>query len=70
MAAAPDRQPGGRLSPEIEQDFKTTSDMQIARVRLDKKRSRRIDLFIAQGFAPLPRDPVTGLPPAPKRKPN
>jgi 4-amino-4-deoxy-L-arabinose transferase-like glycosyltransferase len=57
----------GGYRPEIEQDFKATSALQISRVRLDKKRSRRIDLFIAEGFAPLPRDPVTGLPPEPKR---
>ncbi len=59
----------GGYRPEIEQDFKTTSGLQIARVRLDKKRSRRIDLFVAEGFAPLPRDPLTGLPPEPARKP-
>ena len=58
----------GGYRPEIEQDFKQTSDLQIARMRLDKKRSRRVDLFIAQGFAPLPRDPITGLPPEPKKK--
>jgi 4-amino-4-deoxy-L-arabinose transferase-like glycosyltransferase len=58
----------GGYRPEIEQDFKATSALQISRVRLDKKRSRRIDLFIAEGFAPLPRDPVTGLPPEPKRR--
>jgi 4-amino-4-deoxy-L-arabinose transferase-like glycosyltransferase len=56
----------GGYRPEIEQDFKESSGLQISRVRLDKKRSRRIDLFIAQGFAPLPRDPITGLPPKPK----
>lgn len=60
----------GGYRPEIEQDFKATSGLQIARVRLDRKRSRRVDLFIAEGFAPLPRDPVTGLPPQPKRKPE
>lgn len=58
----------GGYRPEIEQDFKATSGLQISRVRLDKKRARRIDLFIAEGFAPLPRDPVTGLPPEPKRR--
>lgn len=56
----------GDYRPEIEQDFKAVSGLQIARVRLDKRRSRRVDLFIAEGFAPLPRDPVTGLPPKPK----
>jgi hypothetical protein len=36
-------------------------------VRLDQKRARRTDLFIAQGFRPVPRDPVTGLPPNPEK---
>jgi 4-amino-4-deoxy-L-arabinose transferase-like glycosyltransferase len=58
----------GGYRPEIEQDFQKTSDLQIARVRLDRKRTRRVDLFIAQGFTPLPRDPITGLPPEPKRR--
>ncbi|SFJ73286.1 glycosyltransferase family 39 protein [Caulobacter sp. UNC279MFTsu5.1] len=48
---------------KIQQDFKATSDLQIVSVRLDRKRSRRTDLFIAQDFAPVPRDPMTGLPP-------
>ncbi len=60
----------GGYRPEIEQDFQQTSALQIARVRLDKKRARRIDLFITEGFAPLPRDPITGLPPEPRRKPE
>ncbi|OYX05467.1 MAG: 4-amino-4-deoxy-L-arabinose transferase [Caulobacter vibrioides] len=60
----------GGYRPEIEQDFKAVSGLQIARVRLDKTRSRRVDLFIAEGFAPLPRDPVTGLPPKPKARPR
>ena len=55
----------GIYRPKIEQDFAATSDLQIVRVRLDHKRSRRTDLFIAQGFRPVPRDPVTGLPPDP-----
>jgi 4-amino-4-deoxy-L-arabinose transferase-like glycosyltransferase len=53
----------GTYRGKIEQDFAATSDLQIVSVRLDKKRSRRTDLFIAQGFAPVPRDPATGLPP-------
>jgi 4-amino-4-deoxy-L-arabinose transferase-like glycosyltransferase len=56
----------GTYRAKIEQDFKATSDLQIVRVRLDSKRSRRTDLFIAQGFQPVPRDPKTGLPPDPK----
>lgn len=59
----------GTYRAKIKQDFKATSDLQIVRVRLDKKRSRRTDLFIAQGFAPVPRDPVTGLPPDPEPTP-
>ena len=60
----------GGYRPEIEQDFQKSSALQIARVRLDRKRSRRVDLFIAEGFSPLPRDPITGLPPEPKRAPR
>lgn len=58
----------GGYRPKIEQDFKATSGLQIARARLDKKRWRRVDLFIAEGFAPVARDPVTGLPPEPASK--
>ncbi|WP_082584769.1 glycosyltransferase family 39 protein [Caulobacter sp. Root655] len=53
----------GTYRGKIQQDFAATSDLQIVSIRLDRKRSRRTDLFIAQGFAPVPRDPVTGLPP-------
>jgi 4-amino-4-deoxy-L-arabinose transferase-like glycosyltransferase len=56
----------GGYRPEIEQDFASSSGLQIVRVGLDRKHTRRTDLFIAEGFQPLPRDPVTGLPPAPK----
>jgi 4-amino-4-deoxy-L-arabinose transferase-like glycosyltransferase len=56
----------GTYRAKIKQDFKATSDLQIVSVRLDRKRSRRTDLFIAEGFAPVPRDPVTGLPPDPE----
>lgn len=59
----------GTYRAKIRQDFQATSDLQIVRVRLDRKRSRRTDLFIAQGFAPVPRDPETGLPPDPALKP-
>ncbi|MGR4865390.1 ArnT family glycosyltransferase [Caulobacter sp. LARHSG274] len=56
----------GVYRAKIKQDFATTSDLQIVRVRLDRKRARRTDLFIAQGFQPVPRDPKTGLPPDPE----
>ena len=60
----------GGYRPEIEQDFAKSSGLQIVRVGLDRKHTRRTDLFVAEGFQPLPRDPVTGLPPAPTRKPE
>ncbi len=47
-------------------DFQQVSGREIARVRLDAKRTRKIDMFIGEGFAPVPRDPVTGQPPEPK----
>lgn len=53
---------------EVAQDFKSVSGREIHSVMLDKKRRRRTELFIGEGFAPLPRDPVTGQPPAPKVK--
>jgi 4-amino-4-deoxy-L-arabinose transferase-like glycosyltransferase len=53
----------GTYRGKIQQDFAQASDLQIVRIRLDRKRSRRTDLFIAQGFQPVPRDPKTGLPP-------
>jgi hypothetical protein len=56
----------GTYRGKIQQDFAHVSDLQIVRVRLDRKRSRKTDLFIAQGFQPVPRDPVTGLPPDPE----
>jgi len=59
----------GTYRGKIEQDFAATSALQIVSVRLDRKRSRRTDLFLAEGFAPVPRDPVTGLPPDPGAKP-
>ncbi|WP_431355787.1 ArnT family glycosyltransferase [Caulobacter segnis] len=46
-------------------DFREASSKEIARVRLDAKRTRKIDMFIGEGFAPVPRDPVTGQPPSP-----
>ena len=59
----------GDYRPEIEQDFARTSGLEIVRVRLDRKHVRRTHLFIAEDFRPLPRDPVTGLPPKPKGEP-
>jgi hypothetical protein len=44
-------------------DFAQVSGHEIDDIYLDRKHRRRLDLFIGQGFAPKPRDPVTGLPP-------
>jgi hypothetical protein len=40
------------LSAKIQQDFARSSDLQIVRVGWTSKRSRRTDLFIAEGFQP------------------
>jgi 4-amino-4-deoxy-L-arabinose transferase-like glycosyltransferase len=47
---------------EMKADFRAASDEEIVSVWLDRKRKRRAELFIAEGFAPAPRDPVTGKP--------
>ena len=57
----------GVYRPKIEQDFKAESGLEIIRVRLDRKHARRTDLFIAEGFAPVARDPRTGRPPEPAK---
>lgn len=51
---------------EMVADFKAVSGREIISVRLDHKRRRRAEVFIAEGFAPQPRDPRTGKP-IPKR---
>ncbi|HQT53650.1 MAG TPA: 4-amino-4-deoxy-L-arabinose transferase, partial [Phenylobacterium sp.] len=51
---------------ELAQDFHAVSGREIHSVMLDAKRRRRTELFIGEGYAPLPRDPVTGQPPKPK----
>lgn len=47
---------------EMEADFTRASGIEIGSVRLDRKRKRRIEMFTGEGFAPRPRDQVTGLP--------
>lgn len=51
---------------EMQADFKATSEMEIFSVALDRKRKRRAEIFVAEDFAPQPRDPTTGKP-IPKR---
>jgi len=50
---------------EMEADFARASGLEIGSVRLDRKRRRRIEMFVGEGFAPRPRDPVSGLPTPP-----
>jgi 4-amino-4-deoxy-L-arabinose transferase-like glycosyltransferase len=47
---------------EVMNDFRSVSSREIVGVRLDRKRKRTAGLFIAEGFAPAPRDPVSGKP--------
>jgi hypothetical protein len=52
-------------APEMRADFARTGEEEVVNVRLDSERSRRAELFIAQGYVRRPRDPVTGLPTPP-----
>jgi 4-amino-4-deoxy-L-arabinose transferase-like glycosyltransferase len=47
---------------EMEADFARAGGLEIGSVRLDRRHKRRIEMFVGEGFAPQPRDPVTGLP--------
>jgi hypothetical protein len=47
---------------EMAADFRKVSDHEIVSIMLDRKRKRRVDIFLAEGFAPQPRDPRTGKP--------
>jgi 4-amino-4-deoxy-L-arabinose transferase-like glycosyltransferase len=42
----------GQSRPRIDQDFASISGLEISRVRLDRKRSRRTELFIGDQFRP------------------
>ena len=55
----------GQYAGEMAADFGAVSGEEVIGVRLDAKHRRRTELFIGTGFAPRPRDPVTGLPPKP-----
>lgn len=50
---------------EMQADFRTVTNLEIVSTRLDRKRRRRLEMFVGEGFAPRPRDPVTGLPTPP-----
>jgi 4-amino-4-deoxy-L-arabinose transferase-like glycosyltransferase len=53
----------GGFREEFKADFAKVSGVEIVKVSLDRKRSRRTDLFLGEDFRPVPRDPVTGQPP-------
>jgi 4-amino-4-deoxy-L-arabinose transferase-like glycosyltransferase len=53
----------GGFREEFKADFAKIGGVEIVKVGLDRKRSRRTDLFIGEGLRPLPRDPITGRPP-------
>ena len=50
---------------EIEADFARAGGLEIASVRLDAKRRRKVEMFVGEDFQPRPRDPVSGLPTPP-----
>lgn len=47
---------------EMKADFRRTRDAADVTVPLDPKRSRAVQIFVAEAFSPKPRDPETGLP--------
>lgn len=55
----------GNWRAEMEGDFARVTGAEIANVRLDRKRKRRLEMFVGEGFAPRPRDPATGRPTPP-----
>lgn len=54
-----------RFRDEFVADFAGFSGWRDISVRLDPTRTRDVAIGVGEGFAPRPRDPVTGLPPAP-----
>jgi 4-amino-4-deoxy-L-arabinose transferase-like glycosyltransferase len=50
---------------EMEADFARASGLEIASVWLDRRHKRKVDMFVGEGFAPRPRDRLSGLPTPP-----
>lgn len=50
---------------EMQADFATSRDLEIASVWLDRRHKRKVEMFVGEGFAPRPRDAATGLPTPP-----
>jgi 4-amino-4-deoxy-L-arabinose transferase-like glycosyltransferase len=57
----------GWFAKEMAADFGSVSGEEVLRIWLDPDNNRRVELFVGEGFAPLPRDPQTGLPPGATR---
>ncbi len=55
----------GTWRAEMAADFTKISGLEIAGVQLDRKRKRRVEMFVGEGFNPRPRDPVSGRPTPP-----
>jgi len=47
---------------EMEADFAKARDLEIGSVWLDRRHKRKVEMFVGQGFAPRPRDALSGLP--------
>lgn len=54
-----------RFRAEFAADFARAGPWRAAPVPLDARRRRDLALAVGEGFAPRPRDPLTGLPPQP-----
>ena len=50
---------------EMQADFARSADLEIASVWLDPRHKRRLEMFVGEGFAPRPRDPLSGRPTPP-----
>ncbi len=50
---------------EMEADFAKARDLEIGSVWLDRRHKRKVEMFVGQGFAPRPRNALSGLPDRP-----
>ncbi|HEY8573936.1 glycosyltransferase family 39 protein [Phenylobacterium sp.] len=55
----------GNYRPEMMADFRRTLGFEIANVSLDRRRKRRVEMFVGEDFAPRPRPGDTGRPTPP-----
>jgi hypothetical protein len=50
---------------DMQADFARASGVEIGSVWLDASHKRKVEMFVGEGFAPRPRDRVSGLPTPP-----